>query len=302
MGELTIYLTSFLAAFSVVLAVLAWMPQLAPVPRLPKPVFITTWAGRQRPMNPRASSALKALLMRLGKPLTRTMENVDQLGRQLEYVGSRLHVQQFAGLKVLMALIGGFVALVILREVGTIIPVAVILAMLMGFVIPDLWLRSRINRRHQAITRLLPEVIDLLALCVGAGLDFLGALNRVVTARGFRRQPLIDELAVVVQEVKLGKRRAEALKAMARRVELKELSSFVRTLVQADRMGTPISEVLAIHSEDVRIQRFARAERMALKAPIKILFPLIFFIMPCVGLIVAAPILINFTRMNPFGQ
>jgi tight adherence protein C len=137
---------------------------------------------------------------------------------------------------------------------------------------------------------------------VGAGLDFLGALNKAVMLKTFRksREPLLDELSVVLQEIKLGRRRFEALKDMAKRVNLPELSSFVRTLVLADRMGTPISEVLTMHAEDVRFERYQRAERMALKAPIKILVPLIFCIMPVVAIVVAGPVLLQFIRMNPF--
>jgi tight adherence protein C len=162
------------------------------------------------------------------------------------------------------------------------------------------WLRARIAKRHKAVIRLLPEVIDLLSLCVGAGLDFLGGLNKILLLKWFQRQPLVEELSIVVQEIKLGKRRAEALKAMAKRINLPELSSFIRTLVQADRMGTPIEETLSIHAEDVRMQRFTRAERAALRAPIKILIPLIFCIMPCVALIVGGPVFIQFTKQNPF--
>ncbi|HBH96833.1 MAG TPA: secretion system protein F, partial [Candidatus Omnitrophica bacterium] len=81
-------------------------------------------------------------------------------------------------------------------------------------------------------------------LCVGAGLDFLNALNRIVTAKGTRREPLIEELSLVLHEIRLGKRRGEALKTMATRIDLPEIRSFVRTLVQADRMGTPIVEAL----------------------------------------------------------
>ena len=107
---------------------------------------------------------------------------------------------------------------------------------------------------------------------------------------------------MALQEIKLGKRRAEALRALSKRLNIPELASFLRTVVQADRMGTPIAEALARHSEDLRSQRFMRAERAALQAPIKILGPLIFCIMPCVAIIVGAPIFLQFMRQSPFGQ
>ena len=181
-------------------------------------------------------------------------------------------------------------------------PAGLALAAAVGFVAPDVWLRARRARKQQAILRLLPEVTDLLALCIGAGLDFHGALNKVLSTKRFQGEPLIEELTTTVQEMQLGKRRGEALRTMARRLNLPEMSSFVRTIVQADRMGTPIGQVLGIHSEDVRRQRMLRAERMALKAPIKVLLPLIFCIMPCVAIIVGAPIFLQFMQQNPFGK
>ena len=130
-------------------------------------------------------------------------------------------------------------------------------------------------------------------------MDFLSAINRVLLIKAFKREPFIQELSIMLHEVKLGKRRSESLRTLAKRVNLPEVTSFVRTLVQADRMGTPISEVLGVHSEDVRTQRFLRAERAALKAPLKILVPLIFCIMPCIGLIIGAPIFMQFMKQTP---
>ena len=165
-----------------------------------------------------------------------------------------------------------------------------------GFVISDLILRSYIKARQDAIARDLPEVVDLLNLCVNAGADFMGAMQRVV--REFRPCPIVQELSTVMHEMRMGKRRRDALRGFSKRIPISDVSSFVRTLVQADRMGTPIAEVLAVHAEDVRFQRWTRAERAALKAPIKILAPLVLCILPCVAIIVAAPIFIQFTHMN----
>ena len=189
---------------------------------------------------------------------------------------------------------------VIAPEFHLLNPLFFALAAMVGYFVPDLWLRRRLARRQQAILHLLPDVVDLLTLCIGAGLDFLLAINKVTSIKKFQREPLIEEISVALQEMKLGKRRMDALKAMAKRVNLPELSSFVRTIVQADRMGTPITEVLAVHAEDVRLQRIQLAERAALKAPINILFPLIFCIMPCVVIIVGGPVLLQFTNQKPF--
>jgi tight adherence protein C len=245
---------------------------------------------------------LMGLLTTVGKILPFGRPKTDAKSNQAIYTGSRIGWTEFAGLKFLTAMGGCFIGMVILKEIGKFSPVWIIVAGVAGYAFPNLWLKSKIASRQRAIVRLLPEVIDLLALSIGAGLDFLMALNKVVNLKRFKKEPLIEELSVTLQEIKFGKRRAEALKTMAKRLELPEMSSFVRTVVQADRMGTPIAEVLAIHSEDVRMDRMIKAERMALKAPIKILFPLVLFIMPCVAIIVGAPIFIGFMQQNPFGK
>ena len=242
---------------------------------------------------------MSALLTSLGKFVVRSKaEKEPGKAEQMIYTGSRVNLQEFAGLKVLTALISAFAGLIVLSELGAVNPFVLLIPSAIGFYAPELWLRSRITTRQKAIVRLLPEVIDLLSLCIGAGLDFLMALHKVVNLKRFKKEPLIEELSVAMQEIKFGKRRSEALKAMAKRLNLSELSSFVRTVVQADRMGTPIAEVLAVRSVDVRAERLVKAERMALKAPIKILFPLIFFIMPCVGIIVGAPVFIEFMHQG----
>lgn len=252
--------------------------------------------GVRRPLLAPALSLVGKLMV-----WRRTPPPAEWPDRQL-YAGCPWTPQEFGGLKVLSAL-GACVGYALAaREWSAVQPLWGLGPAAIGFVAPDLWLRARLRRRQKAIIRLLPEVIDLLSLCVGAGLDFLGALQKMVVLKGFQGQPLVEELSLVSQEIRLGKRRADAFKAMAKRVDLPELSSFVRTLVQADRMGTPIEDVLTMHSEDLRSARFIRAERAALKAPIKILIPLIFCIMPCVAIIVGAPIFIQFMTQNPFGK
>jgi pilus assembly protein TadC len=161
-----------------------------------------------------------------------------------------------------------------------------------SYCLPVMWLKGRIKQRQQAIAHDLPEVVDLLSLCVDAGTDFMGAMQRV--GREFKDCPLTEELNIVIQEIRVGKRRRDALRSLARRVEIPDISSFVRTLVQAERMGTGISEALRIQAEDSRMRRFYLGEKQAQKAPLKMMIPLFFFIMPVVFIIVAAPVLLEF--------
>lgn len=168
------------------------------------------------------------------------------------------------------------------------------IAAVVGFLVPDVWLGLKIKKRHLEIRRDLPAVIDLLNLCVGAGLDFMLAVNRVI--KDFKKCPLIEELQEVWRETRMGAVRREALQHLSRRVNLPELSSFVRTLLQADRMGSPMDEALKIQAEEIRLRRYLKGEEAALKAPIKLLFPLFIFILPAVLVVVAGPVFLQFMR------
>jgi len=167
-----------------------------------------------------------------------------------------------------------------------------VLAFIWGFFLLDFILNSKVNNRKRAIVRFLPETIELLGLCVGAGLDFMSAVTWVIDK--VSANPMIEELSIVLKEIKVGKPRAEALRDLGRRVDIPDVRSFTRTLIQADRMGTPVEEAFKILSEDIRMRRFYNAERQARLAPIKMLIPLIFFILPVIFIIVAGPILVNF--------
>jgi tight adherence protein C len=178
-------------------------------------------------------------------------------------------------------------------------PLWLILAFLFGLILPDSILNSRVKRRKFLISRILPETIDLLGLCVGAGLDFMAAVRWVVEKVAVNA--MIEELILVLKEINVGKPRVEALRDMGKRIDIPDVTSFVRILVQADRMGTPVEETFRILSEDTRMRRFHRGERQAMKAPLKMLIPLIFCILPVILIIVAGPILIRFIRQGVFG-
>ena len=162
-----------------------------------------------------------------------------------------------------------------------------------GAFIPHLWLTNRIQARRRSISRDLPEVVDLLNLCIDAGVDFMSSLARVI--KEFRPCPTVEELALVIQEVLVGKRRLDALQAFSQRVQTPEARSFSRTLRQADRMGTGLAEALQILSEDMRIQRYHWAERFAQQAPLKMLIPLLFSLAAAL-IIVAGPIMAQFLQ------
>lgn len=211
---------------------------------------------------------------------------------RLAMAGFPLNVIEFAIIKVLGIAIFTIAGSVISR--GNHFIAYTVGGAVIGFIFPELWLNLRIKRRHNEIRRELPMVIDLLDLCVGAGLDLTMAINRVI--KDFKKCPLTDEFSEVWREIKMGSSRREALQHLGRRVNLPELSSFVRTLLQADRIGSPMGEALKIQSEEIRQRRYLNGEEIALKAPIKLLFPLFVFILPVIFIIVAGPVLLQFVR------
>ncbi len=210
---------------------------------------------------------------------------------KLVMAGNPITIVEFVILKVLSMAMFFVLGTVFLKDTPA--PL-IFVSIILGIILPDLWLKAKVSSRHNEIRRDLPAVIDLLNLCVNAGLDFMLAVNRVV--KEFKKCSLTDELSEVWRETRMGASRRDALQHLSRRVNLPELSSFVRTLLQADRMGSPMGEALKIQAEEIRMRRYFRAEEAALKAPIKLLFPLLFFILPAVLVIVAGPIFLQFMR------
>ena len=167
-----------------------------------------------------------------------------------------------------------------------------------GYLVPEFWLKGRMKKVKNAIVKELPDAIDLLGLCVNAGLDFMLSLKWVVEKSP--KSVMIDELNNLMQEISVGKTRRDAIKDLARKYDLPDLSTFARTLIQADKMGTSMTDALNILSEDMRLARYRRGEQLALKAPLKMLVPLLLFIFPVVGVLVAGPIMLDFIENNPF--
>jgi tight adherence protein C len=215
---------------------------------------------------------------------------IGQLKRKLISAGRPINVSQFLAFRILLMIALPLVMFIMFRPE----PALLLIALGFGYIFPDLWLSKKIKQRHLIILKDLPLIIDLLNICVGAGLDFMVAVTRVIEE--FRSCPLVDEFKIVAHEIQMGSSRRDSLKNLATRINSPEISSFVRTLLQADRMGAPIGEILKIQAEEVRFRRFQKGEESALKAPIKLLLPLLVFILPVVLIIVAGPILIQFTR------
>jgi len=215
-----------------------------------------------------------------------------KMKNKLDAAHVRLIASEFFNLKLLLVLSLGIPTFFLTRKFG-LWPLAVVL--LLGYIVPDILLQRKIAQRREKIKHFLPETVDLLGLCVEAGLDFTSALKWIIEKKVFTN-PMVEELAFVLEEIKWGKPRVQALKDMSKRLNIIEVSSFVRLLIQAERMGTPVAEAFGVISEDTRMQRFRQGERFAMKAPIKILIPLIFCILPVIGIVVGGPILLKFLQ------
>ena len=162
------------------------------------------------------------------------------------------------------------------------------LATLIFGMLPKTLLDGAINRRHKKVFRALPYTLDLLTVCVEAGLDFVGGLQKV--SRDTSPGPLRSEISRMLQQMQLGKTRVEVLKQMKHRVNHSDLSSVVTALVQASELGAPLGPALRQQAETCRVKRAQRAETLANEAPVKMLVPLLLFIFPSIFIIILGPI------------
>ena len=208
--------------------------------------------------------------------------------------------REFVALSLLSPLVLGLCWCVLIFLLGVIVPDSVFtsapLALcLIGFALftvrPSLWLRSELKKRHLAIMKALPFVLDILTLSVEAGMDFISALQRNCRTR--RLDPLNEELLRMTKEIQVGLSRKEALKNMSDRVRQPDLKSVAYALIQADELGVSIGSILRIQAEQLRSRRFDRAEKLANEAPTKMLLPLLLCIFPAVFIILLGPVLIN---------
>lgn len=165
---------------------------------------------------------------------------------------------------------------------------------LLGYNLPKLYLKNKTQQRQKDIQRNLPDVIDLLTVSVEAGLGFDSAIAKVTTKI---KGEIAREFTIVLKEIKMGKARRDALKDMVSRTQVDDLSNFIGAVVQADQLGVSMGNMLRIQSGQMRVNRRQRAEEKAMKAPIKMLFPMVFFIFPCIFIVLLGPALIKLIKM-----
>ncbi|MGE4536032.1 MAG: type II secretion system F family protein [Desulfovibrio sp.] len=166
-----------------------------------------------------------------------------------------------------------------------------------GFYLPGIVLDSRVKKRQKAIQHGLPDALDLLVVCVEAGMGLDAAMYRVCLELAPKEPILSSELRLLTLELRAGKSRREALRNLSSRVGLEDMGSLVAMLIQTDMFGTSIAQTLRVYADSMRTKRFQLAEEMAAKLPVKLLFPLILFIFPTLLIVILGPAAISLIRM-----
>ena len=203
-----------------------------------------------------------------------------------------MRTADWLGIKAIVAVVAAGIMFVIFGLLGGDIFAGIALGLVglgIGYIVPEFWLSGRVKKRQKAVLLQIPDALDLLTISVRAGLGFDAALGKVVEKM---KGPLIDEFRRALAEVRVGKVRREALRDIIPRTEVVPLTNFVGAIIQAEQLGVSISKVLQVQSEQLRIERRQRAEEMAAKAPIKMLFPLVGCIFPALFIVILGPAII----------
>jgi tight adherence protein C len=222
--------------------------------------------------------------------LPKSQAEVSIVLQRLQHAGFRNEsaVKIFYGSKVLIPILFLLLTWVSgLLSLGG--PFLLLIAAALGFLAPDFWLTNRIKKREKAIRRGLPDVLDLLVICIEAGLSLDHATARTAVELREAQPELCDELNIVVLEQRAGRPRGEAWKHMAERTDVDCVKNLVSMLVQAEQFGTSIARTLRVHSDTLRTQRVQAVEEAAAKTTIKLLFPLVLFIFPSLFVVVLGP-------------
>jgi len=233
-------------------------------------------------------------LSRLGRSFTPTDQS-SRIRRRLDLAGSppEWDVDRVVAFKMLGLFLGVFLGALgglLLGRGGAVVVGLGVAAAIAGYFAPSVVLYQLAYERTERIRRTLPDALDLLSISVEAGLSFDAALAQVARKT---TGPVADEFFRVLQEMQIGLGRADAMRALGDRTDLPELRTFVTAMVQAESFGIPVASVLRIQSREMRVRRTQRAEELAQKVPVKILFPLIFCILPSLFIVILGPAAIS---------
>ena len=230
------------------------------------------------------------------KPIRGLVSGSDEnMAYRLALAGFRKpeHIEIFTATKMLLPV----VAIAAGSFFGSIMLGAILVGAVVGFLVPDLVLTHLISRRQEGIRRALPDALDLLVICMEAGLGIDQAMVRVGEEIRLTSRALADELQIINREQRAGKPRLDAWRSMAERVDIDFVRQFVTMLVQTERFGTPIANALGQFADTLRTHRTQKAEEMAAKAGVKLLFPLVLFIFPSIFVVALGPAIISIQKV-----
>lgn len=251
-----------------------------------------SWLGRLK-MN-RAGSSLKAAVQPFEKVLPKSPKEVSVVQKRLIRAGLRddAHLRIFYGSKVLIPL--WLCVLVAVSGVTSHVSsfVAYVLALGLGYLLPDFWLTRRIAKRELNIRLGLPEILDLMVVCIEAGLSLDQAVSRAAEEQRLSQPEISDEMGLVLLEQRAGRPRVDAWRHLAERVDIDIVRMLVSAIVQADQFGTSVAKTLRIYSDTLRVQRRQRVEELAAKTAVKLVFPLALFILPSLFIVALGPAII----------
>ncbi len=220
---------------------------------------------------------------------------LDSVEEHLQKTGASylLTGEEFVALRIVSAIICLLLALILVASLHAGQPLLILLlATAGGYFFPLVWLKDTRQRRERDVIRALPVYLDFITMAVEAGLNLTGALQQAM-----QKAPegaLRNEFATVLRDVRSGVKRADALRRMADRLDIPDVTSFVNAVIQAERMGSSMAAVLRVQAEQRRSERFQRAEKQAMQAPVKLIFPLIVFIFPVTFIVLGFPIAMKF--------
>jgi tight adherence protein C len=238
--------------------------------------------------------SLGAVLPRLAALLPKSETEISLMQQRLTRAGYRnpAAVRIFYGAKVLVPLL--LCALAVLTGIVRYNPIFVLaMGIGPGFLAADFWLGKQVARRQERIRRGLPDVLDLIVICIEAGLSLDQAVSRTAEELRGAQPAICDELHLVILEQRAGRPRAEAWKGFAERTDVVSVRNLVSVLAQAEQFGTSVAKTLRVHSESSRTRRRQNAEERAAKATVKLVFPLVLFIFPSLFLVVLGPSIIQ---------
>ncbi len=256
----------------------------------------------QRILGVQARTSMEQVTDPFQKILPRSPEEVGVIQKRLIWAGYRkdAHVNTFYGAKVMIPILLAVLATVTKAyEYGPFFVYG--LSVGLGFLLPDFWLGNRIAARQLKIRLGLPEALDLMVICIEAGLGLDQAVLRVADEMKLSQPEIAEELNLVNLEQRAGRRRADAWRNLAERTDVDSVRSLVAMLIQTDSFGTSIAKSLRVHSDGLRTLRRQQAEEQAAKTTVKLVFPLVFFIFPSLFVVVLGPsLLIMFASFDKY--